>query len=102
MEGRNSRLLTFSHTLTGSRELSNLRIGKCSWHLFRAGERLLLPGDTHCERKPHFTGEYCEWKAAMAVENLAQAISSLTPDEQESVRLFVEFLKRKDSAPSSP
>ncbi|MGA2592091.1 MAG: hypothetical protein ABSH32_19440 [Bryobacteraceae bacterium] len=38
----------------------------------------------------------------MAVENLAETISSLTPEQQESVRLFVEFLKRKGSAPSSP
>ena len=38
----------------------------------------------------------------MAVENLADAIRSLTPAEQESVRLFVEFLKRKDRAPTSP
>jgi hypothetical protein len=38
----------------------------------------------------------------MAPENLADVIRSLTPEEQESVRLFVEFLKRKDGAPSSP
>ena len=38
----------------------------------------------------------------MTLENLAEAIGSLTPEEQESVRLFIEFLKRKDSAPSSP
>ncbi len=38
----------------------------------------------------------------MAVENLADAISSLTPEQQESVRQFIEFLKRKGSSPSSP
>jgi len=38
----------------------------------------------------------------MAAENLADVISSLTPEEQESVRQFVEFLKRKPSAASSP
>ncbi len=38
----------------------------------------------------------------MAVENLADAISSLTPEEQESVRQFIKFLKRKGSSPSSP
>ncbi len=38
----------------------------------------------------------------MAVENLADAIHSLTPEEQESVRQFVEFLKNKGSSPSSP
>ncbi len=38
----------------------------------------------------------------MAVENLADTISSLGPDEQESVRQFVEFLKRKGQAQPSP
>ncbi len=38
----------------------------------------------------------------MAAENLAEAIRSLTPEEQDSVRQFVEFLKRKGSSPSSP
>lgn len=47
-------------------------------------------------------GVYCEWKASMAAENLVEVISSLTPQEQESVKQFVEFLKRKGSAPSSP
>jgi hypothetical protein len=37
----------------------------------------------------------------MPDENLAELIRSLTPAEQESVRLFVEFLKRRGSAPSS-
>ena len=37
-----------------------------------------------------------------AAGNLVDAIRLLTPEEQESVRLFVEFLKRKGSAPSSP
>lgn len=31
----------------------------------------------------------------MAAENLAEVIGSLTPEEQESVKEFVEFLKRK-------
>jgi len=38
----------------------------------------------------------------MAAENLADVISSLTPQEQEAVKQFVEFLKRKGSSPSSP
>jgi hypothetical protein len=38
----------------------------------------------------------------MAAENLSDIIGSLTPDEQESVRQFVEFLKRKTSSSSSP
>jgi hypothetical protein len=38
----------------------------------------------------------------MTAESLAEVINSLTPEEQESVRLFVEFLKWKDSASASP
>lgn len=38
----------------------------------------------------------------MAAENLADIINALTPEEQESVKQFVEFLKRKGSPPSSP
>jgi hypothetical protein len=38
----------------------------------------------------------------MAVENLADAISSLMPEEQESVRQFVEFLKRRGQPTVSP
>jgi ferritin len=38
----------------------------------------------------------------MATENLADVIASLAPEEQESVKQFIEFLKRKGSAPSSP
>jgi hypothetical protein len=38
----------------------------------------------------------------MAAENLAAVISSLTPEERESVEQFVDFLRRKGSASSSP
>ncbi|HMD70707.1 MAG TPA: hypothetical protein VKF41_05155 [Bryobacteraceae bacterium] len=38
----------------------------------------------------------------MAAGNLADVIGALTPEEQESVRQFVEFLKRKGSPQSSP
>jgi hypothetical protein len=38
----------------------------------------------------------------MAAENLADVISSLTPEEQESVKQFVDFLKRKGSLSGSP
>jgi hypothetical protein len=38
----------------------------------------------------------------MAVENLADAINSLMPDERESVRQFVEFLKRRGQSQPSP
>jgi len=37
----------------------------------------------------------------MAVESLADLITSLTPEVQESVKQFVVFLKRKASSPSS-
>jgi hypothetical protein len=38
----------------------------------------------------------------MAAENLLEAIKTLTPEQQESVRSFVDFLKRKESSfPSS-
>ncbi len=36
----------------------------------------------------------------MTVEDVTETIRSLTPEEQESVRQFVDFLKRRDS--SSP
>lgn len=35
----------------------------------------------------------------MATENLAEAIRSLTPEEQESVKQSIEFLKRKRFTP---
>jgi hypothetical protein len=38
----------------------------------------------------------------MAVANLAEVISTLTPEEQESVRLFAESLKQKRSAATVP
>jgi len=38
----------------------------------------------------------------MAAANLVDMISHLTPEEQESVRVFVEFLKRRATGPSSP
>jgi hypothetical protein len=44
---------------------------------------------------------YCEWKATMAAENLADLISSLTPEERKYVRQFVEVLKSKGSSQSS-
>ena len=37
----------------------------------------------------------------MAAQNLAEIINSLTPEQQEFVRQFVEFLKHKESHPSS-
>ena len=37
----------------------------------------------------------------MAAENLADLISKLTPEEQDSVKEFVDFLKRREPAPAS-
>jgi hypothetical protein len=38
----------------------------------------------------------------VALDNIADVIRSLSPEEQESVKQFVEFLKRKPSAIPSP
>lgn len=38
----------------------------------------------------------------MAAENLADVMSTLTPEQQESVRQFVDFLKRRESAERTP
>jgi hypothetical protein len=38
----------------------------------------------------------------MASQDLSEAIKTLTPEEQESVRLFIVFLKKKERAGSSP
>jgi len=38
----------------------------------------------------------------MAAENLADLISTLTPEQQESVRQFVDFLKQRESAKRTP
>ena len=48
-----------------------------------------------------FAAVYCKWRRYGRRE-LADVISSLTPEEQESVKQFVEFLKRKELPPSSP
>jgi hypothetical protein len=41
-------------------------------------------------------------KAPRAAENLVDVVGSLTPEEQESVKQFIDFLKRKGSSPPSP
>lgn len=38
----------------------------------------------------------------MNAENLSEAIKSLTPEEQESVRLFIDFLKTRERRGASP
>ena len=37
----------------------------------------------------------------MAAGNLVDAIQQLTPEDQESVREFIEFLRQRESKPSS-
>jgi hypothetical protein len=36
----------------------------------------------------------------MAIESLAEVVQSLTPQEQDAVRQFIDYLKRRDA--SSP
>ena len=38
----------------------------------------------------------------MAAENLSDLIRTLTPEQQESVKQFVDFLKRQDTAKPTP
>jgi hypothetical protein len=41
-------------------------------------------------------------KAVMAAESLVDLVSKLTPEEQDSVKEFVQFLKRKGAPPTAP
>jgi len=34
----------------------------------------------------------------MATESLAEVVRSLTPEEQDAVRQFIEYLKRRDAS----
>lgn len=45
------------------------------------------------------TGQGILQITSMAAQNLTDVIASLTPEEQESVRQFVEFLKHQESSP---
>lgn len=45
---------------------------------------------------------YYELDGYMATENLADVISTLTQEQQESVRQFVDFLKRRGSDERTP
>src|ERR1051326_2545263 len=45
---------------------------------------------------------YYEREPSMAAENLADLISKLTPQEQDSVKQFVEVLKGRASSQSAP
>jgi len=44
---------------------------------------------------------YYEMERSMAAENLADLINTLTPEQQESVKQFVDFLKRREPAQGS-
>jgi hypothetical protein len=37
----------------------------------------------------------------MAAEHLADVVNSLTPEQQESVRQFIDFLRKRESSASS-
>ena len=37
----------------------------------------------------------------MAMQSLAEVVRSLTPQEQEAVLQFIEYLKRRDDSPGS-
>ena len=39
-----------------------------------------------------------EMEGSMAADNLADLINALTPEQQESVKQFVDFLKQRESA----
>ena len=45
---------------------------------------------------------YYEMEPSMSAENLADLISTLTPEQQESVKQFVDFLKQRESAGQTP
>jgi predicted alpha/beta-hydrolase family hydrolase len=38
----------------------------------------------------------------MATESLAEVVLSLTPQEQDAVRHFIDYLKRRDASVRSP
>ncbi len=38
----------------------------------------------------------------MAAQDLSEAIKTLTPEEQESVRVFIAFLKKRERPGASP
>jgi hypothetical protein len=47
---------------------------------------------------------YCDWRRTMATESLAEVVRSLTPEEQDAVRQFIQYLKQRDASthPKSP
>jgi len=47
---------------------------------------------------------YCDWVHRVATESLADVVRSLTPQEQDAVRQFIDYLKGRDASvrPQSP
>lgn len=41
---------------------------------------------------------YCDWVHRMAAESLADVVRSLTPQEQDAVRQFIDYLKGRDAS----
>jgi len=41
---------------------------------------------------------YCDGRHRMATESLADVVRSLTPQEQDAVRQFIDYLKRRDAS----
>jgi hypothetical protein len=65
-----------------------------------SGERTDVSAPASRSRQPQPV--YYERELIMAAENLADLISKLTLEQQEIVKQFVEFLRRRESPPSSP
>ncbi len=40
---------------------------------------------------------YCDWRHIMAAESLAEVVPSLTPQEQDAVRQFIDYLRQRDT-----
>jgi len=44
---------------------------------------------------------YCDWVHRMAAESLTDVVRSLTPQEQDAVRQFIDYLKGRDASAGS-
>lgn len=42
---------------------------------------------------------YCDWRHRMATESLAEVVRSLTPQEQDAVWQFIDYLKQRAASP---
>ncbi len=61
-------------------------------------------GDPYCgfelPGSPAFAA-YFDWRHRMATESLAEVVRLLTPQEQDTVRQFIDYLKRRDASARS-